>query len=191
MVFKNYILTTLRLMMVKWWLSLIKIFSLTTGIVSFLLVWLFYFDHQLIFNGNEKISGTFSLENTALLGFILLITSIIYFLVMKSQITFRLKELFFRKFYGESNKGIFIMLMIETSIFIIISFVLSLVLIDQIAPLFNIITEKNIDLQQVRGLFSYMMILSFLFILGFVVGILPSIWYMRNRAVDILKKLPH
>lgn len=191
MVFKNYILTTLRLMVSKWWLSLIKIFSLTTSIISFLLVWLFYLDHTYTDGDNRSIFESCSVENAILLGFILIVTVIVYFLVMKSQSSFREKELFFRKYYGETSNGVVAILLIETSIFILIAFVLSLVLIDQVAPLFNLITEKSISLQQFENGSNFLMIVSFLILLGFVVGILPSIWYARNRAVDILKKLQH
>lgn len=190
MVFKNYILTTLRLMLTKWWLSLMKIFSLTSGITAFLLVWLFYFDNQYLFYDKNQILESCTLDNILLMAFIILITIVIYFLVMKSQISFRHKELFLRKLYGESHTGIIIILMIETSFFILISFVLSLVLIDQIAPLFNLITEKNVNLRGLISSIDIVMIICFLSILGFIVGILPSFWYARSRAVDILKKLP-
>ena len=189
MVFKKYILTTLRLMIAKWWLSLMKIFSLTTGITSFLLVWIFYLDQQYFFGEHSQILKSCSLQNTLLLTFILIVTMVIYFFVMKSQISFRHKELFFRKLYGESHSGVIAMLMLETSIFMLMAFVLSLVLIDQIAPFFNLITEKDISLRQFGGIFNLFMIMCFLSVLGFVIGILPSIWYARYRAVDILKKL--
>ena len=190
MVFKHYILTTLRLMLTKWWLSLIKIFSLISGITSFLLVWFFYFDQQYFFNEKRQLFEACTTGNIFLLGFILLVTTMIYFFIMKSQMLFRHKELFFRKLYGETYKGIIVILMIETAVFIIIAFILSLVLIDQLAPIFNIITEKNISLRKKGDIFDFMMILCFLSILGFVVGILPSYWYARNDAVEILKKLP-
>lgn len=189
MVLKNYILTTLRLMLAKWWLSLIKIFSLTSGITAFLLVWLFYFDQQYFFGRENQILESCTVENVLLLGFILFVTTLIYFLVMKSQISFRHKELFFRKFYGESYKGLITILMIETSIFILIAFILSLVLVDQITPLFNTITGKNIDFGSLVSFFDFIMITCFLLLMGIVVGIIPSFWYSRNRAVDILKKL--
>ena len=176
-------------MWAKWWLSLVKIFSLTSGIISFLLVWLFYVDHQYFFNIQGQFIKGYSYENALILGFILLVTIIIYFLVMKSQIQLRHKELFFRKFYGESSIGVIGILLIETSIFILIAFVISLVLIDQVAPVFNIITEKSINLQQKVAVIDVIMIFCFLSTIGFIVGILPSIWYARNRAVDILKKL--
>lgn len=189
MVFKNYILTTLRLISAKWWLSLIKVFSLTSGIISFLLVWFFFIDFQYFISDKNQLIKSCTAENVLLLGVILLGTSIVYFLVMKSQISFRQKELFFRKFYGETQGGIILILMIETSVFIIISFVLSLVLIDQIVPYLNDITNKNINLREARGGLDFIMIFCFLSVLGFVVGIVPSLWYARNRAVDILKKL--
>jgi hypothetical protein len=190
MLFKFYILTTLRLMLAKWWLSLIKIFSLTIGILSFLLVWFFYIDHQYFFGEETSFLRSCSAENAIIFGFIIIGTALIYFLIVKSQIQLRNKELFFRKYYGEGRTGIITILLIETCIFMIIAFVLSLVLIDQIAPFLNIVTDKSVDLQQGTGVFNAIMICCFLGILGFVVGVLPSLWYARNKAVDILKKLP-
>lgn len=189
MALKNYILTTLRLMLAKWWLSLMKVFSLTSGILSFLLVWLFYMDQQYFFSNKSQLADSCTADNLFLLGGILFITTVIYFLVMKSQMSFRQKELFFRKFYGESDMGIIIILMIETSIFILIAFLFSLVLIDQITPLFNEITDKNVDFRDTAKITDFIMITGFLLLLGIVVGILPSYWYARNRAVDILKKI--
>ncbi len=189
MIIKNYILTTVRLIIAKWWLSLIKLFSLTSGITSFLLVWLFYFDHQFFFgNGNQAIKSN-GLENVLLLAFIFFVTILIYFLVMKSQISFRHKELFIRKFYGESSNGIVAILIIETSIFILIAFMLSLILIDQIAPFFNAYTRKNVTFKSLERIFDMIMITCFLLLMGIIGVILPSIWYARIRAIDILKKL--
>lgn len=176
-------------MLAKWWFSLIKIFSLTSGILSFLLVWLFYLDQQYFLSDKSKFLISCSADNLLLLGGILFITTVIYFLVMKSQMSFRQKELFFRKLYGASNMGIIIILMIETSIFILVAFVFSLVLIDQITPFFNEITDKNVNFRDMATVSDIIMITIFLLLLEIVVGILPSFWYARNRAVDILKKL--
>ena len=190
MVIKHYIFATLRTMMGNWWLSIIKIFSLTTGIISFMLIWLFYLDRSSINGQRSKLVESCSWETILIIVFILLFTSVIYFLVMKSQISIRQKELFWRRYYGETSNGIISMVMMETAIFIIISFVLGLVLVDQVAPLFNMITAKNISLRQPGSVFNLALNILFLFILGFACGILPAIWYARNRAVDILKILP-
>ena len=190
MFFKIYILSTLRLMVSKWWLSLIKIFSLTTGILSFLLIWLFYIDYHYFFDEQSAFFKSCSMENAVILGFIVSGTAIIYFLIMKSQRHLRNKELFLKKYYGETRKGVIIMLMIETSIFIIISFLLSLALIDQVTPMLNHITEKDVSLHQADLLLSFLIMIIFLGALGLIVGIFPSLWYSKSRAIDFLKELP-
>ena len=176
-------------MISKWWVSFIKIFSLTSGILSFLLVWLFYIDHQFFFNGEVSFWKSCAADNVGILGFILVVTSVIYFLIMKSQIQLRYKELFFKKYYGETTWGIIGILMIETSIFIIFSFLLCLVLIDQISPVFNLLTDRNVDLRQHVHFINIVMIFCFLSFLGFVVGILPSYWLAKKSAVNILHNL--
>ncbi|MCG8309293.1 MAG: hypothetical protein MI975_18005 [Cytophagales bacterium] len=189
--YKNYILTTLRLMITKWWLSLVKIFSLTTGILSFLLIWLFYIDHEFLCNGRFAVLKSCSLENVLLLGFIIIVTMFIYFLVLQSQIPFRYKELFLKKYYGETSKGILKIWLVETIIFIIVSLVLSLVLIDQVAPFFNSVTNREVNIQHNAGQISFIILTGLLSLFGMLVGVLPSLFYIRKRAVDILKKLPH
>ena len=176
-------------MLSNWWVSLIKIFSLTSGILSFLLVWFFYIDHNFFLETHGAFWQSCSTENALILGFILFLTSFIYFLIMRSQIQLRHKEFFFRKYYGETHRGIISILLIETSAFILVAFLFSLVLIDQVAPFFNVITAKSISLQQHDGMFNFVLIFVFLSLLGFTVGIWPSLWYARNSAVDILKKL--
>ncbi len=190
MVYQKYILTTYRLLVNKWWLSLIKLCSLTMGMISFLLVWLFYMDHQIIIGDKISFIDSCTTENGLILGAIILITVFIYFLIMKSQITFRYKEFFLRKLYGESIYGIFYILLIETTIFILCAFVFSLVLVDQIAPFFNLITEKSINTRQMNSDNGMLVLLSLFVLIGFVIGLFPAINCAGKRAVDLLKKLP-
>ncbi len=189
MAFRKYILTTLRLLLNKWWLSLIKLCSLTMGMISFLLVWLFYIDHQKMEINGISVFKSCTFENVLILGSIILVTIIVYFLIMNSQMTFRYKEFFIRKLYGETGKGIFYLLFIEISIFILISFVLSLVLIDQIAPLFNSFTEKNINTRTLGSENGFFFLLSFFMLIGLIIGVLPAMKCAGKRAVDLMKKL--
>lgn len=190
MLYKKYILTTYRLLMEKWWLSLVKLISLTMGILSFLLVWLFYIDHQNIIGDRIAFLNSCNTENILILGSIMIITMAIYFLIMKSQMTFRYKEFFIRKLYGESWFGIISILLAETAIFILGSFTLSLVLIDQVAPFFNFITEKEINTRQIGAETGFPVLLVFFLLLGFIIGLFPSIICAGKNAVDLLKKLP-
>jgi hypothetical protein len=190
MIRRKYILTTYRLLIAKWWLSLIKLISLTLGTIAFLLVWLFYIDHQVPENIPLAFFQSCSTESILLLTSILLITVITYFFIMKSQMTLRYKEFFIRRYYGESGQGIILILLIETFTFLIMALLISLVLIDQVAPFFNWLTQKEVDTRQAGMYSGFLPVVSFLTLLGFVVGLLPAIICARKRAVDLLKKLP-
>jgi hypothetical protein len=187
---RKYILTTYRLLVTKWWLSLIKLTSLTLGTISFLLVWLFYVDHQVPENLTLAFFQSCTTENVLLLTSIQLITIVTYFFIMRSQMTLRYKEFFIRRYYGENGLGIILILLIETFTFIGMALLISLVLIDQVAPFFNWLTQKEVDTRQ-AGIYSrFLPVVSFLTLLGFVVGLLPAIICARKRAIDLLNKLP-
>ena len=85
--------------------------------------------------------------------------------------------------------GFAITLLLDTCVFIVISFIISLVLIDQVAPVFNLFTAKSVDLQSQLDWINLISIFFFLAMLVLVVGILPSWWYARSKAVDILRKI--
>jgi len=190
MIFQKYILTTYRLVIGRWWLSLIKLCSLTMGMISFLLVWLFYIDHQQIQYSKLSLLNSCTIENLLILGAIIVITIIVYLLILNSQMTFRYKEFFIRKLYGESGIGISYILLIETTVYILSSFLLSLVLVDQAAPVFNLITDKSINTRHLGSENMILFLLSFFMIIGLLLGLLPAISCSRKRAVDLLKKLP-
>jgi hypothetical protein len=185
----NYILTTYRLLIAKWWLSLIKLTSLTLGIISFLLVWLFYIDHQVPENSRLAFFQSCSAENMLILTSILLITTVTYIFIMKSQMTLRYKEFFIRRYYGENGPGIVFILLFETFVFIVMALLISLVLIDQVTPFFNWLTQKDVDARQTGAYSGFLPVVGFLTILGFVAGLLPAMICARKRAVDLLKKL--
>ena len=159
------------------------------GMLSFLLVWLFYIDHRKVQNKNLSVLDSCTSENLLILGSIILVTITVYFLIMNSQMTFRYKEFFVRKLYGESGMGIFYILFLEITIFILVSFIISLVLIDQVAPLFNLITDRNVNARALGPENGFLLLLSFFMIIGIIIGVLPARRCSRTRAVDILKKL--
>jgi hypothetical protein len=159
------------------------------GMLSFLLVWLFYIDHKNVQNKSISILNSCTSENLIILGSIILVTITVYFLIMNSQMTLRYKEFFIRKLYGESGIGIFYILFLEITIFIVVSFIFSLVLIDQVAPLFNLLTDRNVNTRALGSENGFILLLSFFMIIGIILGVLPAMKCSRIRAVDILKKL--
>lgn len=188
MIFRRFILTTLRLVMEKWWLGLIKLFSLTTGIISFLLIWLFYVDHQTSSSGEPFIRNC-SLENILLFASVLIITTVLYFMILKSQMTFRHKEFFIRRLYGETSVGIAGILVFETFAYVVTALVLSLVLIDQIAPIFNIITQRSIDILAIKSYSGSVAIVAFLIILIITTTFIPAFICSQKTAVEFLRKI--
>jgi len=190
MFFQRYILTTYRLLVEKWWLSLIKLCSLTMGMIAFSLVWLFYIDHATIQKGRTFLLNLCTLENLLILGSIVIITITIYLLILRSQMTVRYKEFFIRKLYGESTKGITHIIMIETVVFVLTAFVLSLVMVDQVAPLFNLITGRDINTQQIGSEHLIWAFVLFFILIGLLVWLFTAITCSRRQALDLLKKLP-
>jgi hypothetical protein len=190
MFFQRYILTTYRLLVERWWLSLIKLCSLTMGMIAFSLVWLFYIDHATTQKGRIFLLNLCTLENLLILGSIIIITITIYLLILRSQMTVRYKEFFIRKLYGESTKGITHIIMIETVVFVLTAFVLSLVMVDQVAPLFNLITERDINTQQIGSEHLIWAFVLFFILIGLLVWLFTAITCSRRQALDLLKKLP-
>jgi ABC-type antimicrobial peptide transport system permease subunit len=190
MIYQKYILTTYRLLTGKWWLSLIKLTSLTIGVISFLLVWLFYIDQQWMAGTGVGMGQTYSTENLLILASIMIITITVYLLIMKSQLSLRYKELFIRKLYGEHKSGVIYIVLIETIIFVFISFVVALVMIDQLAPVFNSFTGRQITVRQFDSLYGFWLLVGFFLFLAIITGLFPALRCAKKRAVDLLRMLP-
>lgn len=186
---KRYILTTFRLIVNRWWLSLFKIFSLTTGILSLLLVWLFYIDHESVRQSYYSIFSSCDTDTALILSGILIVNFIIYLYLSASQLHLRYNEFFFRRLYGESGLGLVIILILETTVFISVSFLISLVLIDWVAPMFNVITSKSIDPRHVSRLLDYSIIFTLFILMELFVGLFLTYFCSRNSALNLLKKI--
>ena len=173
----------------NWGVSALKLFSLTTGILSLLLLWLFYFDYGQKAERSGHLLAYTSFESMSLLVAILLVTVFAYLYIICNQITARTKEFFIRKLYGANTIEIVGIVMAEAFLFLLVAFALSLSLIDQLTPLFNRITGRQVsisnnynDIGAVTG--------AFLFIVpAFLIMLLPALRCAKLRAVEFLKKL--
>ena len=174
--------------MEKWWLGLVKLFSLTSGITSFLLICLFYIDHQSD-TSNVPFLQYCSFEIMMIIIAILIITAVVYFLIMKSQMSLRYKEFFVRRLYGETSIGIAGILVFETLIYVMAALVWSLVLIDQIAPLFNTITQKSIDTRALQSYPAFVVTAIYLVLLVVLTTFLPARICAGKSAIDFLRKI--
>jgi hypothetical protein len=173
----------------NWGISALKLFSLTTGMLSLLLIQLFYFDYNQIESNLYRVWRQGNFESIALLLVILSITVFVYLLLISNQIAARSREFFIRKLYGASGFEIIAVLLVEAFLFLLVSFLLSLALIDQLSPLFNRFTGRHISIsnnQNDIGLVTG----AFLFIVpAFLMMLLPAMRCAGWRAVEFLKKL--
>jgi len=189
MIFKMCIWTSIRFMAKNWGISALKLFSLTTGMLSLLLIQLFYFDYSHADNNLSHIWTSGNYESIGLLLVILFITVYVYLLLISNQIAARAREFFIRKLYGATVLEIIGVLMVEAFLFLLVSFLLSLSLIDQLSPLFNRFTGRQVNIsnnQNDIGLVAG----AFLFLVpAFLMMLLPAMKCARWRAVEFLKKL--
>jgi len=173
----------------NWGISALKLFSLTTGMLSLLLIQLFYFDYSHADSNLSQVWISGNYENIAFLLVIMSLTVLVYLLLISNQIAARDREFFIRKLYGARSIEIVAVLMVETFLFLLVSFLLSLSLIDQLSPLFNKFTGRQVNIsdnQNDIGLVTGV----FLFIVpAFLVMLLPAVRCAKWRAVDFLKKL--
>ncbi len=188
MIFKMCIWTSVRFMMKNWGISALKLFSLTTGMLSLLLIQLFYFDYSLAEDNLMVWTGD-NYESLALLLVILLIMVFVYLVLISNQITARTREFFIRKLYGASALEIVAVLMVEAFLFLLVSFLLSLSLIDQLSPLLNKFTGRRVSFSANQGDIGLVTGVFLFIVPAFLMMLLPAMKCAGWRAVEFLKKL--
>ncbi len=170
-------------------LSAMKLFSLTTGTLAFMLVWLFYIDYDI--NGKEPCPFLLpcSPEGLVLLFAVLFIMVGVYLLLICNQIAMRTKEFFFRKYYGAATSEIVTLILTEAVLFLTVAFLLSLILIDQLAPFFNTLTARQVSVTGGSDKIS-LIVGAFIFMIpGFIIMLLPAVRCARYTAAELLRKM--
>lgn len=189
MFFKKCIWTSARFIMKNWGISALKLFSLTTGMVSLLLIRLFYADNSATGNSLPTVLTDDNYESIALLLVILVIMVGVYWLLIRQQIAARTREFFIRKLYGAGPLEIAGVLMLEAFLFLLAAFLLSLSLIDQLSPLFNRFTGHQVNFSANESDISIVTWSFLLIVPAFLIMLLPSLRCAGWRAVEFLKKL--
>jgi len=137
--------------------------------------------------GNEKVGDLQSIYIFSIIAFlVLVIASINYIILSISQILSRKKEIGIRKIVGAEKKNLFYQISVESLIIILITLPLAFILIEQLRPILEDITQKQIIL-----IYNSKFIIGFIAILLFVVFIPGlNIIYFLNRIspISILRK---
>jgi putative ABC transport system permease protein len=121
--------------------------------------------------------------------FILIIAGVNYINLATVKTFKRLKEVGIRKVSGALRHQLIFQFIGESLFLAILSGVLSILLMDLLLPLFNRITEQNIDSYSMLSLPNIGMILLLVFLLGSLSGIYPAIFASRMGPVQAMKEM--
>jgi putative ABC transport system permease protein len=134
-------------------------------------------------NGNKQVVIVFI--GAALL--ILLIASINYINLSNALATKRAKEISVRKAIGATRAGLFARFLLETYLFTLLSFAISLITVAFAMPWFNTLTGKELSpIILVSGMFPTIALTVWI-TLGFLSGLYPAILLSSYNPVQVLR----
>lgn len=168
--------------------SLFKVISLCSGLISAIILWLYTVEYnQQITSLGDLFAKCAFIDMLSILAIVLVMCAA-YFLILYSQRKLRSNEILVRRLYGGNGGAIAYGLMLETFLFVAFSFFISLVIIDQLIPVLNYMTNKEVWIRGAVGYRLGIFILLFLVVVEILCGVLPAYLYSRIRPLDILAK---
>jgi putative ABC transport system permease protein len=168
--------------------SLVKVLSLASGISCILLYWLYSVEY------NERVSGLMDLFSNCstfdalVILAMLFIVWIGYVLISVEYNKLRLTEIFIRKLYGERTHVVVLSLVTETTILIALSMALSLIVTDQLIPLINSWTAKEVYIRTAIGSRLWVAGGGLFLLLEVFCGFFPAYLSSRVNIPDILRQ---
>ena len=134
-------------------------------------------------NGNIKYIYTFLLIGI----FILLIACINFMNLATAQSARRTKEIGVRKVLGSSKGALIRQFLIESFVFVSISALLSLFLIEALSTPFSWLTGKSLQLSEWNTIGNWMVFLGFLGLVSLVAGSYPAFYLSAFKPLQVLK----
>jgi hypothetical protein len=186
-ILRNHILTTYRLITRRWWLSIIKLCSLTIGIIAFLLTMNFLLGHENADASIWSLINSCTVGNLLVLSAIIVVTLTVYVLIANNQRAVRYREFFVRKLYGESGMGIASILLIETGIFLLFALGISHALLHEAGQALNSIGGFELRQSGPEARTELLIACVAFVVPGMLTVLLPAIRCKRLRTVDLLK----
>ena len=121
--------------------------------------------------------------------FILIIAGVNYVNLATVKTFNRMKEVGIRKVTGALRYQLVFQFIGESLFMAILSGILSILVIDLLLPLFNRITDKNIDSLEMLSISNTGMLLLLVFVLGLVSGIYPALFASRTSPIKAMKEM--
>ena len=117
---------------------------------------------------------------------LLVIAGINFMNLATARSTLRSKEVGVRKAIGATQRSLATQFMVETMLLAALSFVLAMALVLGLLPLFNLVTEKNIHVQDLKPVF-FGIALGIALVTGLLAGSYPAVCLSAFNPVAILR----
>ena len=122
--------------------------------------------------------------------FLLLIAAINFMNLATATAGTRAREIGIRKVTGADRMKLFIQFIGESLVLTLISFIISLLLIEIILPFFNDLTSKQIRFDYLLNPSSLAYLIALWFVMGILSGIYPALFLSSFKPISILRGSP-
>lgn len=124
-------------------------------------------------------------------GFVILLIACINFTNLSTaRFTNRSKEVGLRKLFGSSRSELIKQFLIESNFLSLISFIISLPIIELFIPVLNFFTDKQLSLSSLFEINILLVIIVSIFLVGTVAGSYPAFFLSSLQPIDALKSRP-
>lgn len=135
----------------------------------------------------QKFNGNYLPLLIAVAVFVLILGIINYVNLSTSRLLTRAKEVGIRKTSGAGWKEIVMQFLSETFIFSLVSFLLALLLVIVLLPVFGRFTNRELSLSTLKEPFWWLVAVSIIVITSLLAGFLPAISMARIQPAAVLK----
>ncbi len=144
--------------------------------------------------GNNEWTGALHLGNrsfvTLLLAMCLLLLAfaVLNYVNMSTALMgFRAKEMATRRLVGAAKSGIFLKIIVESTIVCFISMLLAIVLGELFAPAASQLLNYQVSVFGAVSPVNILLVLAFIAVLGFVAGLVPALLIQKTQPIEIVR----
>ena len=144
--------------------------------------------------GNGDWSGTLQLGNRNLVSLLLamclllLAFAVLNYVNMSTALMgFRAKEMATRRLVGAGKSGIFLKIIIESTVICCISMLLAVLMAELFAPAASQLLNYQVSVFGAVSPVNILLVLAFIAVLGFVAGLVPALLIQKAQPIEIVR----
>ena len=144
--------------------------------------------------GNFDVTGALQLGNRNLVNLLLamclllLAFAVLNYVNMSTALMgFRAKEMATRRLVGAGKSGIFLKIILESTIICCISMLLAIVLAELFAPAASRLLNYQVSVFAAVSPVNILLVLAFIVVLGFVAGLVPALLIQKAQPIEIVR----